>query len=252
MLLVYKPVSLTPLQLIHQVRVHYPEYQNVKLGYAGRLDPMADGLLLILVGEENKNRKQYENLPKEYEFDVLFGVETDTYDILGKIIHNTDIEEDLLEKAKKILPQYIGQHEQPYPPYSSQPVNGKPLYYWARKNKINDITIPTKKIEIYALEFLSQKRISIEDIALYVTQRISRVQGDFRQKEILQEWKDFLAKRTQQTLPILKLRMHCSSGTYIRSFCHTLGKQLRVSAIAFGITRTKIGEYSLEDATYLD
>ena len=60
----YKPIGVTPFQLIQQFRIEHPEYQDIKLGYAGRLDPMADGLLLVLVGEENKKRKQYEEMLK--------------------------------------------------------------------------------------------------------------------------------------------------------------------------------------------
>jgi len=54
--------------------------------YAGRLDPLAEGLLLVLTGEECKNKEKYLGLDKEYEVDVLFGFATDTYDILGKVL----------------------------------------------------------------------------------------------------------------------------------------------------------------------
>jgi len=52
--------------------------------YAGRLDPMAHGVLVLLVGEENKKREKYEKFVKEYLFQCIFGVATDTYDILGR------------------------------------------------------------------------------------------------------------------------------------------------------------------------
>jgi len=81
----YKQTGVTPLQTIKQLQKRYPEYQDSKLGYAGRLDPMAEGVLLVLVDEENKKRRTYESLEKEYEFYMLFGVKTDTYDILGKM-----------------------------------------------------------------------------------------------------------------------------------------------------------------------
>ena len=51
---VYKPLYLTPYQLIQQLKKNYPEYANEKIGYAGRLDPLAHGVLLLMIGEENK------------------------------------------------------------------------------------------------------------------------------------------------------------------------------------------------------
>src|SRR5262245_8184953 len=82
---IYKPVCLTPNQLIEQLRNKHPEYQNEKIGFAGRLDPMAHGLMLLLIGYENKNRTEYLNLDKTYYFKILLGVETDSYDLLGLI-----------------------------------------------------------------------------------------------------------------------------------------------------------------------
>ena len=57
----YKPQGVTPLELIDRFRQKHPEYKDEKLGYAGRLDPMAEGILLVLVGDENKKRKTYED-----------------------------------------------------------------------------------------------------------------------------------------------------------------------------------------------
>jgi len=61
------------------------------LTYAGRLDPMAEGVLIILVGDECKKKQKYLGLDKEYEIEVLFGLETDTQDILG-VIKRIDID----------------------------------------------------------------------------------------------------------------------------------------------------------------
>src|SRR5579871_234239 len=94
----YKPIGKTPLEVIREFQIQNPEYQNVKLGYAGRLDPMAEGVLLVLVGEENKKRKEYERLKKEYEFTVLFGIETDSYDALGTV---KNINEDLFRHSRE-------------------------------------------------------------------------------------------------------------------------------------------------------
>ena len=80
---VYKPISPTPLQVVEKFREKHPEYAESKISYAGRLDPLAEGVLLLLIDKENKKREKYQKLDKEYEFEVLFGAATDTYDLLG-------------------------------------------------------------------------------------------------------------------------------------------------------------------------
>ena len=93
----YKNRGETPLECLDRFKKENPEYEEVgpqgtlvrhdfaksKMTYAGRLDPLAEGLLLVLVGEECKKKEKYLGLDKEYEVDVLFGFATDTYDVLG-------------------------------------------------------------------------------------------------------------------------------------------------------------------------
>ena len=81
----YKKIGETPLERIKRFKADNPEYAMLKMSYAGRLDPMAEGVLLVLVDGENKNREKYLNFSKEYEADIIFGIGTDTHDVLGKI-----------------------------------------------------------------------------------------------------------------------------------------------------------------------
>ena len=67
----YKPVGLSPLQVIEKFRLKHREYGKVKLGYAGRLDPMAEGVLMVLVGDENKKIRDYLKFDKEYRAEIL-------------------------------------------------------------------------------------------------------------------------------------------------------------------------------------
>jgi tRNA U55 pseudouridine synthase TruB len=67
MILIDKKVGETPLELINRIRIEMPELKDERLSYAGRLDPMAEGQMLILVGDENDNREKYLGLDKEYE-----------------------------------------------------------------------------------------------------------------------------------------------------------------------------------------
>ncbi len=240
--IIYKPPYCTPLQAIDLFRKKYPKYKSAVLGYAGRLDPLAEGLLLILINEENKLRKKYELLPKIYTCDALFGFTTDTYDYMGII--NKQIQEskkNILPMILEIVPTLIGRQEQKYPIFSSARFEGKPLYYWARQNRI-DIPIPKKKIEIYDINLLKSDFIKLSMFSQFAIDGISQVIGNFRQDSIIQQWKKHL--QNDQSLFTVKLKIQCSSGTYVRGIVHDLGSKIGTGAIAYNIKRTHIGEFS--------
>lgn len=90
-LILEKKVGETPLSCAEDYRAQHPELEGVSMAYAGRLDPMASGKLLILLGEECKNQTSYHGLDKEYEFSVLFGIESDSLDVLGRLNTVTEI-----------------------------------------------------------------------------------------------------------------------------------------------------------------
>jgi tRNA pseudouridine55 synthase len=204
-------------------------------------------------------------MPKIYEFTVLLGVETDTYDILGiiqktqqlgisddQILRYSDISETL--SIPSLLKKFIGKSSQPYPPYSSKAVQGKPLYWWARQNRLSEIIIPEREIEIYSLGLLSSGNITKQALRSTIFERINKVQGNFRQEEILKTWDAFLNHVTIQqynNFPVLHCRVTCSSGTYVRSIAHELGKKLGTNAIALNIKRTSIGTYTLKNTLLL-
>jgi tRNA U55 pseudouridine synthase TruB len=80
-----KAVGETPLSCAEEYRALHPELAGVSMAYAGRLDPMASGKLLVLLGEECKNQTSYHGLDKEYEFSVLLGIGSDSHDVLGRL-----------------------------------------------------------------------------------------------------------------------------------------------------------------------
>lgn len=166
---VYKKMGETPLQTIERFRDENEEYADVKLSYAGRLDPMAEGALLIVIGEENKQKDKYLGLDKEYVFDILFGFNTDTYDILGKVTESKikDVSE---EDISSVLETFKGERVQEYPPFSSKTVEGKPLFQWAREGKLNEIEIPINKVTISEIKLESVKTITETELKKYIFQ----------------------------------------------------------------------------------
>lgn len=247
MILRDKPLGKTPLDVINELRLSDARYQNVRLGYAGRLDPMAEGLLLVLEGEENADRKQYERLPKSYEYDVVFGVSSDTYDTLGiPIHHNIPSTDEIMPQIRSYVSCATGARKQPYPPYSAARVNGKPLYWWARAGKLDMIDIPVKTIEISSIEIISKSTIRLSELVTEAIRRTTLVTGEFRQDAIARSWDALLQTSDHDAdLPIVRFSANVSSGTYIRSLAHEMGSRMGCGAIAYRIIRTRIGQWSL-------
>lgn len=249
---IYKPRGLTPLQAINLLKEKFPEYKDVKIGFAGRLDPLAHGVLLLMVGEETtKQKDKYLNFSKEYEFEAVFGVSTDTYDALG-LLNNETMQQlnnkDLENKIKKFIKNKLGKQRQTYPPYSSKTVNSKPLFWWAREGKLSEIKIPQRKIEIYDFNLVEIKEISAAELKKEILKQVDSVQGDFRQKEIKEKWKNFFAVNKNENFEIARFKISCSSGTYVRSLVNELGEKLGSGAMTHQILRTKVGQYSLNDS----
>ncbi len=251
MLLIYKPITLTPLQVVQKLKEVSSELETRRIAYAGRLDPMAHGLLLLLVEPETKDRSKYQNLDKKYEFEVLFGMSTDSYDLMG--IPKIEISDKRLEirDLELIIPKFLGSIEQIYPPYSSKTVNGKQLYKYAREGKLNTIQIPSKTIKIYNLILLGMSELNTKYLKRKVN-LIGDVAGEFRQDEILKSWQQIFDKYPDRNYQVAKFKLHCSSGTYVRQIIHDMGKQLGTGALAYDIKRTQIGNYKLKETINLD
>lgn len=248
-----KSIGETPLEALERVRGEYifsaqsendeklvNFWRSVPMTYAGRLDPMAEGELLILIGDECKHKEKYLGLDKEYEVDIAFGIETDSYDMLGipKMSDNSvsHHEIELLDLSK-----YVKKFSQEYPPFSSKTVKGKQLHALAREDALPD-EMPRKEVEIYSLQKLKTYSITGNELLVKVLSSIKKVKGDFRQQEIMTAWRNLLENShySGREFQVMSARVNCSSGTYMRSLAHQMGKDSRSSAFALRIRRTKI------------
>lgn len=249
---VYKPAGVTPLELVKMVRNEMPGLENEKIGYAGRLDPLAHGVMLLMVGDAAKERDIYLVLKKQYTFEVLFGVETDTYDILGLVPKKEYSDIPIVNKNVSLfVNKHLGSLQLPYPPYSSKAVNGKPLFWWARNNRLSEIEIPIRNVNIDTFEILNFRKITKNDLQKKVKDTIANVKGDFRQEEIIRKWDEFFKGTNVKEFETATFDITCSSGTYVRGIVHELGQFLGTGAIALDIFRTKVGEYDVKDSIQL-
>jgi len=244
----YKNLGETPRERLERLRKERPDCEFEVLSYAGRLDPMAEGVLLCLVGSANRRREEYLDLSKEYTLDVLFGFSTDTYDILGRVIDFGDTGKITRKVVEKGLTEFRGKLEQNYPPFSSKTVEGKPLFEWARSGAIESLMLPQRSVTIHNIALKETYKVPEAMLLSYIKDSIEKVEGDFRQEEILRLWRRQLKEKGEREFPAATIDVACSSGTYVRSIAHELGRGLHVPALALHILRTKVGEYSVEDS----
>lgn len=232
LLYIYKPIGKTPLEVLESVKSNYK-----RISYAGRLDPMAHGTLLLLTDEDCNNQSKFNNLKKIYRFKLLLGIETDTNDMLGLVVSNkTDI--DLLSLREKIH-SLQGEHVLPYPVFSSKRYNGKPLWYYGKHNKTHEIKeFPSQKIVVNSIKILSGYEIETADLLKYVKTKINILdkKHDFRQEPVLNSWGEI----NNMTYKIIEIEADVGSGTYIRGLSRHLSSSLNISTLCLDIYRTGI------------
>jgi len=236
---IYKYLGETPLEALERLRTEENIPTDVPMTYAGRLDPAAEGKLLILVGEECKKKEEYTALSKTYMAEILIGVSTDSFDLLGiptRKIEITAIE----EKVKEYLDAHVGKYMQTYPPYSSKTVDGEQLHVYAREGK--DVELPAHEVELFEYSDLSLDTVLSEDLLVRVGEIAAAVTGDFRQQEILEVW---AAIDMPEKLPLVAVTVTVSSGFYIRQLAEDLGKELDTGACLYSLVRTEVGEYKI-------
>lgn len=252
MIVLDKAVGQTPLDVIRAYKLDHPDMKDVPMAYAGRLDPMASGKLLVLVGDECKHQERYHALDKRYRFEVLLGTNSDTGDILGLIDWKKITafnEKDLTRVAKGL----VGKLSLPYPKFSSRTVKGKPLHVWTLENRLSEIEIPVANTTVYKLRLLNIKLVEAE--AIYrdaleriesippVTEESKKLGRDFRRDDVRVAWKVWLENHRHQQLQVAEFECICSSGTYMRSLAEEIGRRLKVPALAYSIHRDVIGRY---------
>lgn len=239
----------TPLEAIQIWKAAYPEFASLPASYAGRLDPMAEGKLLVLLGEECKRQSAYTKLDKEYVIEVLLGVGSDTGDVLGIVEAAAEPDRSRIQTA---LAQERGTHRIPYPAFSSKTVNGKPLFLYTLEGIQDSITIPEHDETIYRIELLKTRTYSTPELNTLITTALAVVPrsdapskalgADFRIDAVRASWDPVL--QGTRTYTVLTLRVACASGTYMRSVAQRLGTALGTQGLALSIRRTRIGKRS--------
>ena len=252
--IIWKNIGETPLQATERFRSKEKLAITIPLAYAGRLDPMAEGKLLMLIGDECKKIKSYIGFDKEYEFEILFGLSSDSGDVLGLIEehpHPKTLTQEILYKTTR---RFLGKQTFPYPRFSSKTVYGKQLHKWTLENRLHEIEIPTRTSTIYSINVIDIKTIQKSELEATIIEKIGLLlpvldpeKGlgtNFRREPILARWKDILKNTQHNQYQVARFRAVVSSGTYIRTLSEKISESLGSSGLAYSITRTKIGRYT--------
>ena len=152
-LILDKPVGLGSTQAVGAVKRVMREagYGKVKVGHGGTLDPLAEGVLMIALGEATKLAGRMLDADKIYAFTVKFGEETETLDTEGEVSATSDVRPSLAE-LEAVLPRFTGPIQQVPPKYSALKVNGRRAYDLARAGEV--VELETRGVTIHALEIL--------------------------------------------------------------------------------------------------
>jgi tRNA pseudouridine55 synthase len=253
-MLLNKPRGLTPLQAVERLQASDPSLKGRKIGFAGRLDPTAEGLLLLMLDDENQRVRELRSLEKSYHVQVVFGLRTDSFDLLGAVLDPAVSTEQLVDSltVRTSVRALVGTCMQQFPPYSGVRVDGHPAFYWARRGQSPPSGWPQRERTVFEATVLSSSALSGATLCDRALADISTVQGEFRQGELSARWTALRSTIATQLFAAFDLAIRCSSGTFMRALANELGQTHSCGAVATRICRTSIGPYKLKDAIALN
>ena len=148
LLILSKPSGLTSSQVVEKVRKRL----RTKAGHTGTLDPLARGVLLVLLGKATRFSWIFTELKKRYRVRGRLGIETDTYDVEGNVLREREVSVSC-DQLREVLQSFRGEIEQTPPPFSAKKVGGKRAYRLARRG----VKPPLKpvRVRVYEIELLS-------------------------------------------------------------------------------------------------
>ena len=227
---VYKKVGYTPLQVIQDIKPFLLPGEAARCTYVGRLDPMAEGWMHVMWSGDLIEKDSLLALKKTYEVDIVFGVSTDTGDVLGLV--TDDKRPDIAQAdVQSELQNFVGPFTYPYPTYSSP--------HMKKTLQGIDQEMRMQKGHVYNAECVSAVTLESVSLSKKISDTLSLVHmpGDFRVKQIQDEWKKFFNRHKGDEFLQVTVRITCGAGTYMRTLAEELGKKFGASACALSIRR---------------
>lgn len=200
LLLINKPAGITSHDVVSRVR---RILKTKEVGHSGTLDPLATGLMVLLIGEATKLSAYVTEGNKSYLVGVKLGITTDTLDITGQVLTEKPLscsEEEICSVALNLT----GEFDLPIPMFSAKKIEGKKLYELAREGV--EIIVPNKIMKFWNITREGQ----------------------------------------------MQFHLHCSKGSFIRSWVKLLGEKLGCGATLSSLERTSSHQFQLKDAITLE
>jgi tRNA pseudouridine55 synthase len=210
--------------------------RETRIGHTGTLDPMATGVLLLVVGKATRLAKFLSACDKSYEAVVRFGFATDTADAMGQPIGL--VHEGAAPPRAEIdaaLDAFRGTFQQQPPAFSAKKIDGQRSYQLARRRGRESIADSAYSTAVDPVSTLSQKMQTTPDPLLPAPATVAAHRIDVVGLEA----------------DTVKLRLDCSAGFYVRSLAHDLGARLGIGAHLTALRRTRAGGFGLDQAVTL-
>ena len=201
LLIVDKPEGITSLDMVRRVK---HRFGLKKAGHIGTLDPLATGVLPVVINEGTKLVPFLEEGPKEYDATLKLGEETTTDDCTGQVVLKQEWKEVRPEKVETLLHTFLGRIHQIPPMFSAVKMQGVPLYRLARKGI--EVERKEREVEIYKIQLVEME------------------------------------------LPLVRFRVSCSKGTYIRTLGRDIGRKAGCGAHLLRLRRIQSGPFTIGQA----
>jgi tRNA pseudouridine55 synthase len=234
-IIIDKPLGLGSTQGVSAVKraLRQAGEGKVKVGHGGTLDPLATGVLPIAIGEATKLAGRMLDSDKVYDFLIRFGMETDTLDLEGKAVAQSDVR-PTLAAIDAVLPRFTGAIEQVPPAYSALKVDGERAYDLARAGQ--EVVLATRAITVHSL-----------------LRHPGLVSGSAATQASSVENAQIPAQgRDDDKVEAATLTAHVSKGTYIRALARDIARALGTVGHVTMLRRTKAGPFGLSSAISLD
>ena len=196
----------------HDIVAKVKKITGEKVGHTGTLDPLATGVLPLLIGKGTLCSKYLMNHDKTYTVVLKLGIKKSTGDEEGDILQQEVVDEKILDEnnVKIVLESFLGEQEQIPPIYSAIKVNGKKLYEYARKGQ--QVEIQPRKITIYDIQLLKIDKANLE----------------------------------------IQFEVSCSKGTYIRSLCEDIAEKMGTIGYMKELQRTRVRTFTIDQSILLE
>ncbi len=206
----YKPTKISSFNFIYRLK----RVLGVKkISHAGTLDPLAEGVMIVLTDKDCKIQDSFMKKDKEYEASILLGAFSESFDLEKPLeFEGSPPIFDLL-KFEEVLKSLMGEISLNVPIFSAKIVSGKRLYKYARSGQ-EVAEMPKMNSNIYEIKILEISNF------------------------------DYFG----HNYPLIKIVISCSSGTYIRTLANEIGLRYGTKGVLFHLKRTKVGEFSVNES----